>query len=129
METVKRIKNLESATILLIQETKMNASDSRNLMCRLWLKGEGIAISVGGIQKWWDKTSFKCISHSENKNWLLVELEDLDKKEKFWVGNIYGPTIHGEKGEFWDSLETQMEWKREKYCMIAGDFNSMISTK
>ena len=53
METVKRIKNLESTTILLIQETKMNASDSQNLMCRLWLKGEGIAISAGGIQMWW----------------------------------------------------------------------------
>ena len=53
METEKRIKNLESATILLIQETKMNASNSRNLMCRLWLKGEGIAISAGGIQMWW----------------------------------------------------------------------------
>ena len=53
MEAVKRIKNLESATILLIQETKMNALDSQNLMCRMWLKGEGIAVSAGGIQMWW----------------------------------------------------------------------------
>ena len=75
------------------------------------------------------KTSFKCISHSEDQNWLLVELEDLDKKEKFWVGNIYGPTIHGEKGEFWDSLETQREGKRWAEYIIEGHFNVTISTE
>ena len=59
----------------------------------------------------------------------LWNYRDLDKKEKFWVGNIYGPTIHGEKGEFWDSLETQREGKRWAEYIIEGHFNVTISTE
>ena len=65
MEIVKRIENIESAAIILIQETKMNESDCRSILRKIWSKGEGIAVSaegsLGGIITWWDKSIFKCI--------------------------------------------------------------------
>ena len=80
----------------------MLESKNMNLMNRLWPKGEGKAVSaVGtsrGILTWWDKTPYKFKSHTENQNWLFVELEYLEKKETLWVGNIYGPTLHDNKG-------------------------------
>ena len=93
----------------------MLESNNMNLMNRLWPKGEGKAVIVvgasGGILTWWDKSFFKSKSYIENQNWLFVELEDLDKKDTFWFGNVYGPMLHGNKGEFWNSLESQREGK------------------
>ena len=45
----------------------------------------------------------------------------------FWIGNIYGPTIHAQKESFWNSLEEQCEGKSLLPCFIAGDFNVTIS--
>ena len=59
----------------------------------------------------------------ENRNWLFIKLEDKDKKEKFWIGNVYGPTLNAQKDKFWDSLEEQCVDKKLLPCYIAGDFN------
>ena len=63
----------------------------------------------------------------ENKNWLFIKLENKEKKEKFWIENIYGPTIHAQKDSFWTSLEEQCEGKLLLPCFIVGDFNVTIS--
>ena len=62
----------------------------------------------------------------ENKNWFFIKLENKEKKEMFWIGNIYGPTIQAQKESFWKSLEEQCEGKTLLPCFIVGEFNVTI---
>ena len=67
------------------------------------------------------------ISAIENRNWLLIKLENKESKEIFWIGNVYGPTMNAQKDSFWTLLEEQCEGKKLLPCFIAGDFNVTIS--
>ena len=102
--------------------------DSLATLKRFWPKGDDLATNASGASRgllcWWDAEKFVMHSAIENKNRLFIKLE---KKEKFWIGNIYGPTIHAQKDIFWTSLEEQCEGKRLLPCFIAGDFNVTIS--
>ena len=53
---------MESASILLIQETKKSAKESIATLKTFWPKGEGYAISSmgasGGLLNWWDNDKF-----------------------------------------------------------------------
>ena len=97
IKVVKRIKSMESNSILLIQETKNTTEDSFSIMKKVWPKGEGKDVSASGASRgiltWWDEDKFSMRSTIENINWLFVELEDKENKEVLWVGNIYGPII------------------------------------
>ena len=72
IELIKRIKSMESNSILLIQETKKTAEDSLSTMKKLWAKGDGIAINAigasGGLLSWWDNKKFSLRLSIENKN-------------------------------------------------------------
>ena len=48
IEVIKRLKTMELASILLIQETKKSAEDSIATLKKNWPKGEGYAISSIG---------------------------------------------------------------------------------
>ena len=71
--------------------------DSLVTLKKNWPKGEGIAISAnrasGGLLCWRDNEKFVMHTTIENKIWLFIKLENKEKKEMFWIGNIYGPTI------------------------------------
>ena len=100
---------MESTTILLIQETKKMVEDIHATLKSFWPKVDGFATNAsgasGGLLYWWDSEKFVMLSAIENKNWLLIKLENKEKKEKFWIRNVYGPTIHAQKDSFWTSLE------------------------
>ena len=72
IEVIKRFKSMESASILLIQETKKSTEDSISTLKSFWPKGEGYAISSmgasGGLLSWWDTDKFAKHSAIENKN-------------------------------------------------------------
>ena len=109
LEVIKRFKSMESTSILLIQETKKPVEDSIAIIKIFWPKGSGLAInangSSGGLLCWWDSEKFGMLFAIENKNWLLVKLENRENKDKLWIGNVYGPTMHAQKDSFWTSLE------------------------
>ena len=130
LEVIKRFKSMDSASILLIQETKKSAEDSIATIKSIWPKGEGLAISAsgasGGLLCWWNSYKFKLSSAIENRNWILIKLENKERKEQFWIGNLYGPTMNSQKESFWTSLEEQCEDKKLLPCYIAGDFNATI---
>ena len=69
------------------------------------------------------------LSAIENKNWLLIKLENKETKEILWIGNIYGPTFQAQKDNFWKSLEDQCAGKMLLPCYLAGDYNVTISAK
>ena len=77
----------------------------------------------------WDNDKFAMHSAIENKNWLFIKLENNEKKEMFWIGNIYGPTVQAQKDNFWKSLEDQCEGKTLIPCFVAGDFKVTISAE
>ena len=133
IEVIKRFKSMESTSILLIQETKKMAEHCLATLKRFYPKGEGLATNVigasGGLLCWWDNEKFAMHSAIENKNWLFIKLENKEKKEMFWIGNIYGPTIHAQKDSFWKSLEEQCEGKSLLPYFIAGEFNVTISAE
>ena len=98
---------------------------------KFWKNGEGKAVSAqgasGGILTWWDKNLFKFKSTIENRYWLFVELECLKNQEIIWIGNVYGPIIHGAKEQLWTQLELQTHGNMYILCIIAGEFNVTIS--
>ena len=71
---------MESASIILIQETKKMAEDSLATLKRFWPKGDGLATNTsgasGGLLCWWDVEKFVMHSAIENKNWLFIKLEN-----------------------------------------------------
>ena len=83
----------------------------------------------GGILSWWDTDKFTKHSAIENKNSLLVKIENKKTKEMFWIGNIYGPTIQAQKDNFWKSLEDQSADKMFLPCYLASDFNVTVSAE
>ena len=74
-----------------------------------WPKGDGLPTNAfgasGGLLCWWDAEKFSMHSAIENKNWLFIKLENKEKKEEFWIENIYGPTLHAQKDSFWTFLK------------------------
>ena len=109
LEVIKRFKTMEYASIILIQEAKKSAEDSLETIKSIWTKGTGIATNAhgasGGLLSWWNSEQYEMLEAIEDRNWLLIELEDKDSKKKFWVGNVYGPTLNAQKERFWNSLE------------------------
>ena len=89
--------------------------DSLATLKRFWPKGEGLPTNAIGASEgllcWWDSEKFAMHSAIKNKNWLFIKLENKEKKEMFWIGNIYDPTIQAQKDSFWKSLEEQCEGK------------------
>ena len=122
---------MEIASILLIQETKKSAEDSIANIKSFWPKGTGLATNAsgtsGGLLCWWNSDKFGMISAIENRNWLLIKLENKESKEIFWIGNVYGPTMNAQKDSFWTPLEEQCEGKKLLPYFISGDFNVTIS--
>ena len=63
---------MESASILLIQETKKLAKDSIAIIKIFWPKGSGLATNAngasGGLLCWWDSDKFGMISAIEKKS-------------------------------------------------------------
>ena len=122
---------MESSSILLIQETKKSAEDSIATIKIFWSKGRGLATNAsgasGGLLCWWNPDKFGLISAIDNRNWILIKLENKESKEQFWIGNVYGPTMNSQKENFWTSLEEQCEDKKLLPCYIVEDFNATIS--
>ena len=48
LEVIKRFKSMETASLLLIQETKKSAEDNIAIIKNIWPKGTGLAISANG---------------------------------------------------------------------------------
>ena len=89
---------MESSSILLIQETKKSDVDSIETIQSVWSKGTSLAINANGASGellcWWNKDQYKMISAIENRNWILIKLENKESQEKFWIRNVYGPTLN-----------------------------------
>ena len=66
LEVIKRFKSMETASILLIQETKKSAEDSIATIKSIWPKGAGIATNAcgasGGLLCWWNTDKFELLS-------------------------------------------------------------------
>ena len=69
---------MESASILLIQETKKMPEYNLATLKIFWPKGEGLSTNTSsasrGILCWWDAKKFAMHSAIENKNWLFIKL-------------------------------------------------------
>ena len=117
VEAIKRFKFSEKISILTIQETKLQEEDSLVVIKKFWKNGKCKVVSAqgasGGMLIGWDKNLFKFKSAIENHHCLFVELECLKTQEIYWIGNVYGPTIHGAKEEFWTQLKQQRHRKMQ----------------
>ena len=80
LEVIKRFKSMEAASILLLQETKKSAEDSVSAIKSIWPNGNGIATNAsgasGGLLCWWNTKNFELLSAIDNRNWLLIKLEN-----------------------------------------------------
>ena len=90
LEVIKRFKSMESASILLIQDTKKPVEDSIATIKSIWSKGTGLATNAngasGGLLCWWNTDRYGMITAIENTNWLLIKLENKESKKKIGSG-------------------------------------------
>ena len=60
------------------------AKDSLATLKIFWPKGDGLATNAfgasGGLLCWWDAKKFVMHFSIENKNWILIKLENKEKK-------------------------------------------------
>ena len=72
LEVIKRLKTMESTSILLLQETKKYVEESISLLKSTWINGKGLAVSAsgasGGLLCWWNSDKFELSSTIENRN-------------------------------------------------------------
>ena len=90
LEVIKRFKSMDSASILLLQETKKTAEDSVVAIKIIWPKGAGFTTNAsgasGGLLCWWNSDKFGMISAIENRNWILIKLETKKTKKNSGLG-------------------------------------------
>ena len=112
LEVIKRFKTMESASILLLQETKKSAEESIALLQSIWSKGKGLAISAngasGGLLCWWNSDKFELSSAIENINWIFIKLENKESKFFFLDWECIWPNHELAKGQFLDIVRRAM---------------------
>ena len=57
----------------------------------------------------------------------MVELENIEEKERFKMFNVYGPMNYCKKHDFWKSLEGMCVQGLHTNSIVVVDFNATIS--
>ena len=127
VEAIKDIIKSERTDILLIQETKMSDVEVLALSHCFWTNNHGKDISsngASGVIETFFSSKYVIKNVKENQNWLLIEFQEKDDSNDYYVCNVYGPTHYRDKQSFWNSLAALKEDLKGKDLIIVVDFNA-----
>lgn len=63
----------------------------------------------------------------EDKSWQHCLVTILGCNESFNLFNVYGPSSTGDKQALWDLLSIKLNSITDGSCVVAGDFNAILS--
>ncbi|XP_057826050.2 uncharacterized protein LOC131037834 [Cryptomeria japonica] len=127
---IKHLIDDTKGDIWLLQETKWNKAEIDAKM-RVWKQWNGLfrqsdgASSVLGII--WNPMNVKISLVGEDKYWQHCSVTILGRNENFNLFNVYEPYTVGNKRDLWDLLSIKLNSITDGSCVVAGDFNAILS--
>lgn len=132
-EAVKDLLKIESAYILMLQETKIEARALLDISKSKWKKSAGKAVnsrgSSGGLATLWPEESFLLKKCHETRHCIFTELTQYPSKLSFSLFNLYVPVSYSEKRECWTSLSAFLDQHTPSNIILAGDLNIVLKAK
>jgi exonuclease III len=133
IEAVKDLMKVESADILMLQETKIEGEALLEISKNKWQKNTGIAISArgssGGIATLWKEEQFSLVNSYNTQHWSFTELKHTASKLTIALFNLYVPTVYSEKKDCWKTLIEYLELISPNNIIIVGDLNIVMNGK
>ena len=131
-EAIKDLLKIETADILMLQETKVEGEALLNISVNKWKFASGKAVSArgtaGGLGTLWTK-SFSLERFSTTQHWIYTELRHTVSNLTFALFNLYVPVHYEEKKECWRSLTEFLEQINPTNLVIGGDLNIILDPK
>jgi len=122
---------MANPTVILLQETKMDASYLLEATKKIFKATGGAIVSsqgaLGGIATLWDEKRWTPEVTLETQSWLLVVLKNNDNNNNISVVNVYMPNSYKDKTTTWSSLSELRNSIYLSTCIIGGDFNTHLN--
>ncbi|XP_059064993.1 uncharacterized protein LOC131857023 [Cryptomeria japonica] len=116
--------------IWLLQETKWSKAEIEAKM-RVWKHQNGFFRqsdgASGGLGIIWKHMNVKISLVGEDKYWQYCLVTTLGQNENFNLFNVYRPSSAGDKQALWDLLSFKLNNNTDGSCVVAGDFNVILS--
>eukprot|EP00253_Pinus_taeda_P006193 PITA_06193 len=131
-KAIKDLLKIETADILMLQETKVEGEALLNTSVNKWKYDSGKVVSArgtaGGLGTLWTK-SFSLERFSATQHWIFIELRHTVSNLTLALFNLYVPVHYEEKKECWRSLSDFLEQISPSNLVIGGDLNIILDPK
>eukprot|EP00253_Pinus_taeda_P024453 PITA_24453 len=131
-EAIKDLLKIETADILMLQETKVEGEALLNTSINKWKFDSGKAVSArgtaGGLGTFWTK-SFSLERSLVTQHWNFTELRHTVSNLSLALFNLYVPVHYEEKKECWRSLTEFLELNSPSNLVLGGDLNIILDLK
>eukprot|EP00253_Pinus_taeda_P015595 PITA_15595 len=131
-EAIKDLLKIETADILMLQETKVEGEALLNTSINKWKFDSGKAVSArgtaGGLGTFWTK-SFSLERNLVTQHWIFTELRHTVSNLSLALFNLYVPVHYEEKKECWRSLSEFLELNSPSNLVLGGDLNIILDLK
>ena len=121
---------MESAEILMLQETKIEGEHLLNTSNTKWKFDSGKAISArgtaGGIGTFWSQKLFSLERSHESQHWIFTELRHKASNLVLALFNLYVPVHYDENKECWKTLSDYLELHKPQNVILGGDLNIVL---
>lgn len=118
------------ADIWLLQETKWSKAETAAKM-RVWKQWNGLFRQLdgasGGLGIIWNPMNVKISLVGEDKYWQHCSVIILGRNENFNLFNVYGLSTTANKQALWALLSSKLNSITNGSCVVAGDFNAILS--
>eukprot|EP00253_Pinus_taeda_P028879 PITA_28879 len=132
VEAIKDLLKMETADILMLQETKIEGEALLNTSMLKWKYDSGKTVSargsVGGIGTFW-KNSFTLERSTVTQHWIHTDLRHTKSNLSLALFNLYVLVHYEEKRECWRTLMAYIEQINPTNIVIGGDLNIILDPK
>ena len=126
---VKKVIRQYKASVVLIQETKLNSSNDSLVK---QISGNGYFTWVGlnangasrGILLRWDSRKLQMLDYWVGSFSISALIRDMELNKEWIISSIYGSTVSAARGNFWRELDLIRSNWSGPWC-LGGDFNIM----
>ena len=133
VEAVKDIVTMALPDVLLLQETKIEASNLLTINNQFWKKNTGQAVSArgssGGLATLWSKDLFSLENSFVSQHWIFTEIRHFSSKITLSLFNLSVLVTLQEKRYCWNSLDDFLAARKPSNIIIAGDLNITLALK
>jgi exonuclease III len=132
VESLRDLKKMTKPSVILLQETKMEASTILETTKKVFKATVGTAVissrgASGGIVTLWDDQIWTLEVTLETQSCLLTVSKNKDNSNSISIVNVYMPTSFKDKMACWNCLSELKNTIDLSSCIIGGDFNTHLN--